>query len=393
MTIKELPRAFQNLYGKDAEHIYFCPGRINLIGEHIDYNGGLVMPCAINYGTYLLIAKNADNVLRFRSFNFYEKAEIAIHDSLLKQGKAWYNYPQGVVSYLVDHGLQLTGGLDLFYFGNLPIGAGLSSSASIEMVTAFAFNDLFNGSVSCLDMVKLAKAVENAYIGVNSGIMDQFAVTFGEKDKALILNCNSLEYETADIYLNDYTLAIINTNKPRTLAESKYNERVEECQRALHCLQKKLDITELCQIDLAELQRHRYLIADETTWKRARHVIEENVRVKLAASVLKQGDLKTFGQLMTESHISLKELYEVSGKELDTIAEYSRYYSGVAGARMTGAGFGGCAIAIVKNDSFNDYKTDLIDFYTQTIGYAPDVYQSEIVNGVGRLSIKTLSYV
>jgi galactokinase len=391
MTTKELFQAFQNLYGKAAEHIYFCPGRVNLIGEHIDYNGGPVMPCAVNYGTYVLIARNTDQVMRFRSYNFYEQDDLPVNGAFLKRGSAWYNYPQGVVCYLVKQGVDLKEGLDLFYFGNLPIGAGLSSSASIEMVTAFAFNDLFNGAVSRLDLVKLTKAVENSYIGVNSGIMDQFAVTFAEQDKALILDCDSLEYEAVDICLDDHVLAIINTNKPRNLAGSKYNERVRECREALQCLQKELAITELCQIGSEELHANQYLIADETIWKRARHVVEENDRVKLAASALRQGDLKAFGQLMNDSHQSLKELYEVSGKELDTIAEYSRYYRGVAGARMTGAGFGGCAIAIVKHDDFNDYRADLIDFYTQTIGYAPHVYRSAIVSGVGRLSIETLS--
>jgi len=390
MTNQELAHAFKNIYGKEATNIYFCPGRINLIGEHIDYNGGLVMPCAINYGTYLLVSPNTENRIRFRSLNFKETTDNGIGDNFEKEGGTWFNYPRGVIRFLAEKGMDITGGFDLLYYGNLPIGAGLSSSASIEVVTAYAFNELFIGGFSRLDLVKLTKAVENSYIGVSSGIMDQFAVTFGAKDMALILDCNSLAYETVNVPLNDHVLAIINTNKPRTLAGSKYNERVQECQEALQCLRKELSITELCQIDAETLHQHRHLITNETVWRRARHVVEENDRVKRAAVVLKQGDLKAFGQLMNESHISLKELYEVSGKELDTIAEYSRHYSGVAGARMTGAGFGGCAIAIIQSDNFEDYKNDLVGFYTETIGYAPEVYRSEINSGVAGISLETI---
>jgi galactokinase len=230
--------------------------------------------------------------------------------------------------------------------------------------------------------------VENNFIGVNSGIMDQFAVTFGEKDKALMLNCDTLDYTAVDTNLGDYILAIINTNKPRKLSESKYNERVQECQAALSALKQQLDINNLCDIDTATFNKYRYLITDEVLYKRAKHVIEENDRVKLAAVALDNNNLAEFGRLMFASHDSLRDLYEVSGKELDAIVSYSKTDANVAGARMTGAGFGGCAIALVKEEGFDNYSNNVIEYYTKAIGYAPSVYRSLIGNGVGDLNIK-----
>jgi galactokinase len=387
MELTNLHQEFNSRFNKDAENAYFCPGRVNLIGEHIDYNGGLVMPCAVTMGTYLLMAPNNDNIIRFRSINFTDELDIPIANNYLKNGSNWYNYPLGVLAYFAQNGYILNSGWDLLYYGNLPISSGLSSSASIEMVTAFAFNEALKIGYSKLDLVKLTKRVENEYIGVNSGIMDQFAVAFGERNKALILNCNTLAYQAVDTMLGNYVLAIINTNKPRKLSESKYNERVHECELALTALQKQLPIKYLCDIDGQTLHQHRYLITDEVVWKRALHVIEENDRVKKAAEVLSQGDIKAFGKLMNESHQSLKMLYEVSGKELDTVAEYSQHYKGVIGARMTGAGFGGCAIALVESDSLDQFIIDITAYYTETIGYAPAVYKSTIGDGVGKVVV------
>jgi galactokinase len=380
----QLQQLFNETYNKTATKTYFSPGRVNLIGEHIDYNGGLVMPCAINFGTWMLIAPNEDNVFRFRSVNFEETYDIGVQTAYEKTGREWYNYPLGVLHHFVADRKEVKG-LDVLYYGNVPIGSGLSSSASIEIATAFAFNQYFKSGYTKLELVLMAKSVENNFIGLSSGIMDQFAVAFGEESKALMLNCDTLDYQAVDAYLGDNVLAIINTNKPRKLAESKYNERVEECRQALTALQQELNINNLCDIDATTFKKHEHIITNTTVHKRARHVIEENDRVKLAADALAQHDLEGFGRLMYASHLSLQNDYEVSGIELDTVVEYSLTNNNVVGARMTGAGFGGCAIAIVKADAFEDYRQQMIDYYTTKIGYAPSVYATSISNGVHEL--------
>jgi galactokinase len=381
----DLIKEFTKRYNKPATYSYFSPGRVNLIGEHIDYNGGLVMPCAITFGTYLLLAPNEDNVFRFQSLNFTEELSIPLKNSYVKDGEGWFNYPLGVIEHFLKDGHQLKG-LDLLFYGDIPIGSGLSSSASIEVVTAFALNDIFKAGYSKLDLVKLSKSVENNFIGVNSGIMDQFAVAFGEKNKALMLNCDTLDYKAVDSNLGNNVLAIINTNKPRKLAESKYNERVQECAKALELLQQELDIKNLCDIDTTTFNKHSYLIEDPIIYNRAKHVIEENDRVKLAAEALSNSNLAEFGKLMFASHASLRSLYEVSGVELDTIVDYCKTDANVSGARMTGAGFGGCAIALVKEEAFEEFSNKIIAYYTDKIGYAPSVYSSLIGDGVGVLA-------
>ena len=293
-----------------------------------------------------------------KSLNFDDSPDIPLRNDYTKTGEKWFNYPLGVIEYFLKDGHKLSG-LDMLFNGDIPISSGLSSSASIEVVTSYALNDLFSFGYSKLDLVKLSKSVENNFIGVNCGIMDQFAVAFGEKNKALMLNCDTLDYKAVDSNLGDYVLAIINTNKPRKLAESKYNERVEECQAALLTLQGELDINYLCDIDAATFEQHKYLITDPTIYKRAKHVVEENDRVKLAAKALSENNLAEFGRLMFASHDSLRDLYEVSGKELDTIVEYGKTDPNVTGSRMTGAGFGICAIALVKEDAFENYGKPL----------------------------------
>jgi galactokinase len=377
----DLQPQFKQLFGKEVEHTFFSPGRVNLIGEHIDYNGGLVMPCAITLGSYLLTASNNDKVFRFKSLNFNDTLEIPIQASYKKTGNSWFNYPLGVIHFFLQDHKELQG-MDMLYYGDIPIGSGLSSSASIEVVTAFAFNQLFNSGYTKLELVLMTKKVENEFIGVNSGIMDQFAVAFGEKNKALKLNCNTLQYEAVDSNLGDNILAIINTNKPRNLAESKYNERVQECHTALADLQKELDIQNLCDIDTATFEKYKHLITDAVVLKRATHVIAENDRVKLAAKALAGNDLKEFGRLMYASHNSLKNLYEVSGAELDAVVDYALTDKNVMGARMTGAGFGGCAIALVQKDNLDNFTKGLTAYYIQKIGYAPAVYSSLIGDGV-----------
>jgi galactokinase len=271
--------------------------------------------------------------------------------------------------------------MDMLFYGNLPIGAGLSSSASIEVLTAYALNKLFRLDIPRLDIAVLSKNVENEFIGMNCGIMDQFAVTFGEIHKAILLNCDTLDYELLPFETKDYMLAVINTNKARKLTDSKYNERFAECGEILKRLKKEIEAKNLCDVSLSVFQSHRHLINDPVLEKRGLHVISENFRVYEAARVLKEGKLDEFGHLMYASHQSLKELYEVSGIELDTIVDFCKMYEGCIGARMTGAGFGGCAIALIPKEQLDDFARKITEFYESKIGYGPSVFASEIGDG------------
>ncbi|ATP56357.1 galactokinase [Pedobacter ginsengisoli] len=376
----ELTNKFFEKYEQQPTAHYFTPGRVNLIGEHIDYNGGLVMPCAVTLGTWLIIAPNNDNVIRFTSLNFEETAEIELKPSYTKTGPEWFNYPLGVFNEILKKHTIPTG-LDLLFFGNIPVGSGLSSSASIEVIMAYALNDYFKLGYEKIELPLLAQKVENEFIGVNCGIMDQFAVAFGETDKAIVLNCDTLKYKIVDCNLGDYSLAIINTNKPRKLAESKYNERVSECQTALAQLNQEIKLNNLCELTAEKFALHSHLITDETVLKRATHVIKENDRVNLASKALNEGNLAEFGRLMYASHQSLKDLYEVTGVELDTVVDFCSDYEYVIGSRMTGAGFGGCAIALLKKGKEEDFSKQLTDYYVERVGYPASIYISEIGNG------------
>jgi len=380
----DIKEEFQQRFQKKPDYIFFSPGRVNLIGEHIDYNGGQVMPCAISLGTYLAISKNKDKVFRFQCLNFPETAELHLQNSYTKSGKEWFNYPLGILDQVLGLGHPVSG-LDMLFEGNLPIGAGLSSSASIEVLMTYALDQLFQLGIPKVEIALLSKKVENEFIGVNCGIMDQFAVTFGENSKAILLNCDSLEYELLPFDTGNYSLVIINTNKTRSLADSKYNERFAQCGAALKALKKEIDAKNLCDIDIQTFQSDKYLINDPMLEKRALHVISENFRVNKAAKVLNENKLDEFGQLMYQSHQSLKELYEVSGIELDTIIEFCKDYKDCIGARMTGAGFGGCAIALVDKRKLEDFGKCLVEFYKRKIGYEPAVFASEIGNGVRQI--------
>ncbi|WP_293789978.1 galactokinase [uncultured Pedobacter sp.] len=379
-----LQEKFAEQYHKNPEAIYFTPGRVNLIGEHIDYNGGLVMPCAISLGTWVAIAPNNDGQFRLKSLNFDIETAVASNIVNEKDGTIWANYPIGVINEFIKDGKEISG-LDFLFYGNIPIGSGLSSSASIEIATAFALNTYYNLGYDKLALVKIAKRVENDFIGLNSGIMDQFAVTFGEKDKAIVLDCETLKYKMVDVNLGNYVLAIINTNKPRELADSKYNERVAECQTALKLLNQEITLNYLCELNAEKFALHSHLISDETVLNRATHVIKENDRVHLAAKALNSQDLTTFGRLMYASHQSLKTLYEVSGKELDTVVDFCSGYQHVIGARMTGAGFGGCAIALLEKGYEEDFAKHLTDYYLDKIGYPAAIYISQIGGGPSSL--------
>lgn len=384
MTKEALAQEFRSRYQQEPEYFFFCPGRVNLIGEHIDYNGGKVMPCAISLGTYLVVSKNTDKKIRLQCINFPETAELQLQSSYTKTGKEWFNYPLGEINELLQLGHELSG-MNMLFYGNLPIGAGLSSSASIEVCTGTAISRIFGLDIPGPDMAVLSKKVENEFIGMNCGIMDQFAVAMGKKDKAILLNCDTLEYEYLSFNIGDYVLAIINSNKERKLTDSKYNERFAECGLALKRLKQVIKAENLCDISVETFEENKSAINDPILEKRALHVIAENERVSLSKDALLNGELIRFGELMYASHQSLKELYEVSGKELDTIVEFSKTYQDCIGARMTGAGFGGCAIALVKKGSFDDYSAKLTVYYNARIGYKPDVFASEIGNGASVL--------
>jgi galactokinase len=386
MSKAELFEEFNKYFQKEPEKLYFCPGRVNLIGEHIDYNGGKVMPCAISLGTWLAVSKNIEKSFRFRCLNFPETADLHLQGSYSKTGKQWFNYPLGIINHFLQEGHNLSG-LDMLYYGNLPIGAGLSSSASIEVLTAFALNELFQTRISKKDIALLSQKTENKFIGVNCGIMDQFAVAMGQKDKAILLNCDTLDYEYLPFKTANYDLVIINSNKQRTLADSKYNERFTECGAALKILKQHLKVENLCDVSLADFELNQQHIEDPVLKKRALHVISENGRVNDAVIALQTGDLEVFGKLMNASHQSLKENYEVSGKELDTIVEFCKSFDGCIGARMTGAGFGGCAIALIKKNRLKDFTTKVDDYYKKEIGYSPGVFVSDARDGVCEIKL------
>lgn len=385
MDTNVLINEFASRYGKKPDHIFFCPGRVNLIGEHIDYNGGRVMPAAVSMGTWLAVSKNTAKELRFHCLNFPETATLHLQPAYSKTGSEWFNYPLGVIHEFVVAGHALSG-LDLLFFGNLPIGAGLSSSASIEVLTGYALNSLFGAGYPNKELALMAKKAENEFIGVNCGIMDQFAVAMGKKEQAILLNCDTVEHEYLPFQTGDYRLLIINSNKQRNLADSKYNERFAQCGAALKALKEAgVKTDHLCGISLHELNENLHHIGDPVLQKRAKHVVSENERVSNAAAALNAGKIEVFGELMYASHDSLQQDYEVSGRELDTIVAFSRNFAGCIGARMTGAGFGGCAIALVHKDKTDEYAEALIPFYTKEIGYAPSVYPCTISDGVSEI--------
>lgn len=385
--LQELKTKFEEIFKAESESSFFSPGRINLIGEHTDYNGGNVFPASITIGTYGLIKNRTDKTLNFYSDNFPEKGIISIDlDNLAYDKKDdWTNYPKGVFHFLKEAGFEINHGLDIFFFGTIPNGAGLSSSASIELLTGIIAKDTFNLDIEMLDLVKLGKKVENEFIGVNSGIMDQFAIGMGKKDQAILLNTNTLEYELVPANFLNYVIVIMNTNKRRELADSKYNERRGECEKALELLQTVTDIKELCELDVATFDEKKAVIKDEILMKRAKHAISENERTLEAKKALVAGDLTTFGLLLNASHQSLKEDYEVTGIELDTLVSAAQGVEGVLGARMTGAGFGGCAIALVPEDKVTDFKEEVNQAYLKEIGYAADFYVANIDDGTRKL--------
>ncbi|SFC18711.1 galactokinase [Bacillus sp. OV322] len=387
MDVKELRTLYKEIFHEESPRVFFAPGRINLIGEHTDYNGGHVFPCAITKGTYALASKRSDKKIRMYSVNFKELGivEFELENLDYEAKHEWANYPKGMLRFFKESGCSIGSGFDVLFYGNIPNGAGLSSSASIELVTGVLLDSLFELNMDRIEMVKIGQQVENKFIGVNSGIMDQFAIGMGRKNAGILLNCDTLEYEYAPIELEKHSILIMNTNKRRELADSKYNERRGECEQALAQLQKKADIQELANLTPSEFDEYQSIIDSEVLRKRAKHVVYENSRTLEALKELKSGNLEAFGELMNQSHLSLKGDYEVTGTELDTLAETAWKEDGVLGARMTGAGFGGCAIAIVETDKAEAIMKAIGKVYKEKIGYEAEFYQVLIGDGAKEL--------
>ena len=385
--MKHLEQKFQEVFGSPAEKHFFAPGRVNLIGEHTDYNGGNVFPCAIDKGTYGLVKKRNDRRFRMYSENFADLGvmEFTLDELTNDKKHDWANYPKGVIKMFLEAGQKIDSGFDILFSGNIPNGAGLSSSASIEMLTAIVLKDLFHLSIDPVEMAQLGKKTENLFIGVNSGIMDQFAVAMGKKDNAILLDCNTLKYDYVPVVLKDEVIVIANTNKRRGLADSKYNERRAECDEALAELQTKLPIKALGELSIEQFEANKNLIKSPVRQKRAKHAVYENQRTLKAQKELSAGNLAEFGKLMNQSHISLRDDYEVTGVEIDTLAALAWEQPGVVGSRMTGAGFGGCTVSIVKKDKVDDFIKNVGEAYKNKIGYAADFYIASVSDGAKKL--------
>jgi galactokinase len=387
MPLSAMENTFQTMFSHAPTDRFFAPGRINLIGEHIDYNGGLVFPCPITLGTYAVVSRRSDTKVCLYSMNFEDLGIISfdLDDLAYDKSHNWTNYIKGVLSYLKESYPSLSQGFNAVIFGNIPNGAGLSSSASLELLAITICKSLYELPIKPVDAALLGKKVENCYIGVNSGIMDQFAISLGKQDQAILLNCETLEYTYAPFVLKNHAIVIMNTNKRRELADSKYNERRSECESALAKLQTRFQISNLCSLSLEAFEEVCETLLTPIEIKRARHAISENQRVKDAFTVLQKGDLAAFGKYLNGSHHSLEVDYEVTGKELDTLVHTAWKMPGVLGARMTGAGFGGCALALVENDKVDNFIQEVGKHYEKEIGYPASFYLAHIGNGPTKL--------
>ena len=369
--------------GTEGAKVYFAPGRVNLIGEHTDYNGGHVFPSALTIGTYGVARKREDKVLRFYSLNFEQLGVIESTVEGLKPEKeaGWTNYPKGVMWAFGLRGMEVTNGMDLLLFGNIPNGSGLSSSASVEVLTGSILRDMYGFEVSNQDLALIGQYSENNFNGVNCGIMDQFAIAMGKKDNAIFLDTATLQFEYAPIVLEGAKIVISCSNKKRGLGDSKYNERRCECETALAELQKVIDIKTLGDLTEEEFEANKGAIASDIRIRRAKHAVYENQRTMKAVAALKANNITLFGELMNASHVSLRDDYELTGIELDTLVEEAWKIDGVIGSRMTGAGFGGCTVSIVKDEAIETFKEQVGKAYLEKIGYAADFYVVEIGDG------------
>lgn len=385
--VKNFKKEFKKEEGISTE-VFFAPGRVNLIGEHIDYNGGKVFPCALDFGTYAVVTKREDKTFRMYSENFKNLGIIEFSLDCLVYNKKddWANYPKGVIKTFLNSGFDIDSGFDVLFFGNIPNGAGLSSSASIEVLTSVILKTLFNLNIDMIEMVKLSQKTENEFIGVNCGIMDQFSIGMGKKDHAVLLNCNTLEYSYAPFILSNASIIIANTNKRRGLGESKYNERRDSCENALKDLKENgVNIDTLCDMDSEMFENTKHFIKSEEAIPRVRHAVTENERVLKAMKCLKNGDISTFGKLMNSSHKSLKEDYEVTGIELDSLVEAAWDEEGTIGSRMTGAGFGGCTVSLVKNNCIEKFIENVGKKYKEKTGLEATFYIGNPGDGAKKL--------
>ncbi len=385
----DLPGAFVKLYGGTPEsvQVFSSPARINIIGEHIDYNGGMVFPAAINRYLYVAIRKRNDSKIIYNDIHFPGTFEFDINDNFVYDKKNDYaNYLNGILSQLKAKGFSFDKGFEILMASNIPAGGGISSSSALECGFAYAVSETYGFNIDRIEIAKLGQMSEHNFMNVNCGIMDQFIIAVGKKNTAVKLNCGTLDYEYAPLELGDYRFVVMNTNKQRRLADSKYNERRAQCEEALKILQDSGEkISALCQLTPEDWEKCRGTIKNEVLLKRARHCVYENQRVKDAVQALKRGDLKELGQLLNASHESLKNDYEVTGIELDTLAEAAQKQEGCLGARMTGAGFGGCGIALVHKDSLDSFVENVQNAYTAKIGYKAGFFACESGDGVSRL--------
>lgn len=381
---------FANIFGEGREpEFYFAPGRVNLIGEHTDYNGGHVFPCALSIGTYALARKNDCGKMRFYSLNFTRFGMLAVEGPANEftnvPADNWCNYPKGVMWAYTQKGYTIDSGLDILYYGNIPNGSGLSSSASIEVATAVILNDQFGFDVDMVEVSKICQFSENKFNGVNCGIMDQFAIAMGKAGHAIFLDTADLSYTYAPLELTGAKIVIACSNKKRGLADSKYNERRSQCETALAQLQAVKPINSLGELTEEEFDAIADAITDPVNRKRAKHAVYENQRTIRAVEALKNNDIALFGKLMNESHVSLRDDYEVTGIELDTLAETAWEQPGVIGSRMTGAGFGGCTVSIVEDDKIDAFIENVGNVYKDKIGYAADFYVVTVGDGAHKM--------
>lgn len=385
----KLEAKFTELFGdaKDTS-FYFSPGRVNLIGEHTDYNGGHVFPCALTIGTYGLARKRSDRTLNFYSLNLNKMGvvSVSLDDLKYKDNYNWANYPLGVVWAFEKKGYSLDTGMDMIIWGNIPNGSGLSSSASLEVLTGLILKDLYGfENVSMTDLALIGQFSENNFNGMNCGIMDQFAVAMGKKDNAIFLDTSDLSYEYAPIKLEDAKIIITNSKVKHSLVDSAYNQRRQESNDALTALQAELDIESLGELDLETFEKHKYLINDPIKEKRALHAVAENRRTIDAVAALRDGDITKFGQLMNQSHLSLRDDYEVSCEEIDILVDLAWAIPGVIGSRITGGGFGGCTVSIVKNDAVDQFIQDIGNAYEAKVGHKAEFYTVDIGDGARKL--------
>lgn len=386
---KKLFDKFAELFGNaDGARFYFAPGRVNLIGEHTDYNGGHVFPCALTLGTYGVARKREDRKIHFYSMNLHSfgVVEASLDDLTNKKKYNWANYPLGVVWAFAEKGHHIESGFDMVIWGNIPNGSGLSSSASLEVLTGVILTDLFGiDSLSMSDLALIGQYSENNFNGCNCGIMDQFAVAMGKKDNAIFLDTSTLNFEYAPIVLEDAKIIITNSKVKHSLVDSAYNDRRQECADALAALQSELSIDSLGDLSPAEFEEHKGLIKDEIQLKRAKHAVYENQRTIDAVAALKAGNIEKFGELMNQSHISLRDDYEVSCEEIDILVDLAWKIPGVIGSRITGGGFGGCTVSIVKNDAVDTFIESIGSAYKEKVGHEAEFYTVDIGDGASRL--------